>query len=155
MKIIFLDVDGVLNSYRNVIAQGGFPFPKSDQRAQNEMHKEENLDSLAVGMIRKLASEFDAKIVLHSTWRLFEDPIEFGKRWNLPIIAGTLPGDKRISIRKWIEDNPEISQFVVIDDEDMQINEKYQVKTDLMNGFDYYDYLSAKEILRTPEEGEI
>jgi hypothetical protein len=151
-KIIFLDVDGVLNSYRNVIADGGFPFPKGDARAQDPRHREENLDRLAVGMVRKLCQEFDAQIVLHSTWRMHTDPVAFGHRWNLPIIGCTDPRrSKPGSIRTWLADNPDVRNFIVIDDDDMQ-QPKRQIVTSIYEGFTYADYVKAQKKLSYADE---
>lgn len=152
MKIIFLDVDGVLNSYRNVIVDGGFPFPKGEQREQDPRHKEENLDRLAIGMVRKLCEEFDAKCVLHSTWRMHTDPVKFGERIGLPIIDGTDPQmSKPASIRRWLHQHPDVKNYVVFDDDDMQQPNR-QVITDVFEGLTYKDYVRAQKKLSYADE---
>jgi hypothetical protein len=146
-KIIFLDVDGVLNSYRNVVADGGFPFPKGSGRDQDPRHREENLDRLAIGMIRRLCAEFDAQIVLHSTWRMHTDAVEFGKRVNLPIIGATDPQRaKPVSIRTWLAENPDVKNYLVIDDDNME-QPKRQIVTDIFEGFTYKNYIAAQKKL--------
>lgn len=151
-KIIFLDVDGVLNSYRNVVADGGFPFPKVHPRAQEPRHAEENLDRLAVGMIRKLCIEFDAQIVLSSTWRMHVNAVEFGKRWDLPIIDCTdLQMSKPMSIKRWLAENPDVKNYVVLDDDDMRVGNR-QITTDLSEGFLYKDYVAAQKKLAMADE---
>lgn len=151
-KIIFLDVDGVLNSYRNVIADGGFPFPKGSKPEQAPQHREENLDRLAIGMIRRLCAEFDARIVLHSTWRMHTDALEFGQRVDLPIIGSTDPNvGKPRSIRDWLRENPDVKNFIVIDDDDMQ-QPKRQIVTSMFEGFQYRDYVAAQKKLSYADE---
>lgn len=156
-KIIFLDVDGVLNSYRNVVADGGFPFPKGHapqgrDPEQDPRHREENLDRLAIGMVRKLCEQFDAQVVLHSTWRMHTDPMEFGKRINLPIIDGTDPvRPKPASIRLWLRDNPDVKNYIVLDDDDMQVGNR-QIFTDIFEGFTYKNYVAAQKKLSYADE---
>lgn len=151
-KIIFLDVDGVLNSYRNVVADGGFPFPKTSPMSQKPQHREENLDRLAIGMVRKLCKEFDAVIVLSSTWRMHVDAVEFGKRWDLPIIDGTDPQtSKPQSIRRWLFENPDVKNYVVLDDDDMRVGNR-QIVTDIFEGFTYKNYVAAQKKLAMADE---
>lgn len=151
-RIIFLDVDGVLNSYRNVIADGGFPFPKGSSMEQDPRHKEENLDRLAIGMIRRLCKEFDAEIVLHSTWRMHTNAIEFGKRVDLPVIDATSPTrGKPASIRLWLQENPDVKNFIVIDDDNMD-QPKRQIFTSVYEGFTYADYVKAQKKLSYADE---
>ena len=57
MKIIFLDIDGVLNSKT---------YYKTVDRTKKDWNR---FNPLAVEMIRRLIEEFDASIVISSTWR--------------------------------------------------------------------------------------
>jgi hypothetical protein len=149
LKIIFLDVDGVLNSYRNVIAFGGFPFP--GRSGKDNPHAEENLDPIAIGMIRKLCKEFDAKIVLHSTWRTHVNPREFGEKYGLPIIDVTPTVSKSQSIKLWLrEKGQEVINYIIIDDDDMDDKHR-QVFTDIYEGFIYKDYIRAQKKLAQAE----
>lgn len=152
MKVIFLDVDGVLNSYRNVVADGGFPFPADGPADKDPRHHEANLDRLAVGMVRKLCKEFEASIVLHSTWRMHTDPVEFGKRWDLPIIGGTdAHTSKPASIKRWLRENPEVKNYIVIDDDDMSVGSR-QIVTSVFEGFSYENYIRAQKKLSYADE---
>src|SRR5579859_6485282 len=64
IKIIFLDIDGVLNSQR---------FYESEFRKHNEslMHDEygQIFDPLSSDLLNKLIRETKAKVVISSTWR--------------------------------------------------------------------------------------
>ncbi len=146
MKVIFLDVDGVLNSQRNVAAQGGYPFPKGTKVELDPRHREENLDALAVGMVRTACRRTRAVIVLHSTWRLHTDAVKFGERWDLPIIGSTPHDmDKPESIKAWLEAN-EVEKYVILDDVPMG-DRRHEVRTDENNGLLYEDYLRILEML--------
>lgn len=148
IKVIFLDVDGVLNSTRNVIADGGYPFPATMNAdgtgagrgdGKDPRHAESNLDRLAIGMIRKLCKEFDAVIVLSSTWRLHVDAIAFGKKYDLPIVDHTASCGKPESIKLYLHGHPEILNYIVIDDDQMNAGNR-QVWTSVEEGFLYEHY---------------
>lgn len=153
MKIIFLDVDGVLNSYRNVAAFDHYPHPGEPDvlHGQPNIMAESNLDRIAIGMIRAICKKTGAKIVLHSTWRIHVNPIEWGKKWNLPIIAGT-DGNvgKPQSIKIWLGETQRnveyVSHYAIIDDDDMDDRE-HQVTTGMTNGFLYEHYQKTLTLL--------
>ena len=67
-NIIFLDVDGVLNSHLYVEQY-------KDKRGEwlNLSQREQNLDPKAVKMLDQLCKDTNSKIVLSSTWRLGDD----------------------------------------------------------------------------------
>ncbi len=154
MKIIFLDVDGVLNSRRNVLAFGGFPWPNEPAVLPDgtpNSNAELYLDQIAIGMIRAICEKTGAKIVLHSTWRMHVNPIEWGKKWNLPIIAGTSGNvGKPQSIKIWLSETQRnveyVSHYAIIDDDDMDDHE-HQVTTGITNGFLYEHYQKTLTLL--------
>ena len=153
MKVIFLDIDGVLNSYRNALAYEAFPFPNEDDKINgaDNKYKESNLDPIAIGMVRRLCEKTGAKIVLHSTWRNHVNPEAFGRKYNLPIIAGTSGTmDKPESIRDWLDTTNRnvtvVQKYVIIDDDNMKDPEN-QVVTDMSNGFLSADYEKALQLL--------
>jgi len=142
VNVVFLDVDGVLNSYRNVIAHGRFPFPNEESEAE--------LDPIAIGMVRKLCEITDAVIVMHSTWREHVDPIEWGKKFNLPIV-GKVPNGRKSSRLPWfITDNrAKIKNLVVIDDDEMCCY-NHQVWTNISTGFMLEHYMVCLALLDGP-----
>lgn len=86
-NIIFLDFDGVLNSERSVVAY------RSD--LHNIGWQPEGLDEIAVRLVRTLAEEANASVVISSSWR-FHYPDEqlakflSSKGWpSCPIIGHT------------------------------------------------------------------
>ena len=139
MRVIFLDIDGVLNSGRTARAFQGSVLMRQ-------------LDPVAVGMLRNVVEKSGAEIVLSSTWRLSENWREetarclCGAGWPVdgrldsifldrtPKYLGinTVRGDE---IQKWLEDNPEYDDYIIIDDDsdmlesqmDRFINVDYQI----------------------------
>ena len=161
MNIIFLDVDGVLNSFRNIAAFGRFPFPGvlNNVPCQN-IGPESELDPIAIGMIRKLCELCNAKIVLHSMWRRHVNFDEFGKRHNLPIIDATSNSlEKHIGIFDWLCHADDVEKFAIIDDNpilsvqfhpssDVQAKLWLQMKdsfiqTNMHNGFTFLDFVNT------------
>ena len=125
MKIIFLDVDGVLNHSKTL---GWGIEPTGDV-----------LDQECVQRIIEICDLMDTQIVLSSTWRLSDSGcrlLRFTFRhrliaatpviWNVP---------RREEILAWLKDHPLVTRFVVIDDDvDAEIPGKPFVRTDFENG---------------------
>jgi len=89
MKIIFLDIDGVLNSekaYRN----GECNYVKWNWENGTEDHHQ-SFCSWSKELLNKLIDETDAKIVISSTWR--SSGIEFMRKvWELEGMHGEIIG---------------------------------------------------------------
>lgn len=107
MKILFLDVDGVLNT-------------KEDIKNNGPLYINPQLLSRLVSIIRATG----AMIVIHSTWRLNSNKsllLSYLKNVKLDQdIMGETPylGDKSKEIQKWLESNHDlkIEKFAILDD---------------------------------------
>lgn len=108
MKVIFLDIDGVLN----VIGQGW------DEYGQLfHPHLEDNL--------REVINKTSAKIVVSSTWRMSGLDImkEMWEKRNLPgevidITPNLKRGIRGEEIEQWLQGNKNITNYCIIDDND-------------------------------------
>ena len=126
MKIIFLDIDGVLNHeewYDKVVTSKIKPI-------------NQDLDPSSIGKINRIISLTDAKIVLSSSWRvdsncsttlyksgLFKDSIID----KTPYIRHDENHMRGFEIQKWLDETGyKISSYVIIDDDkdmlDSQMN---------------------------------
>ena len=150
MKLIFLDVDGVINSTRSAVAYGNFPSPPDGY------HRYSKFDDIAVRMIRRACKECDAQIVLSSTWRLCSDEefMAFRKTLKLPMGACTprLIGEKRgVEIKQWLDSHPQhnVEKYAIVDDDSDMLPEQINnfVKVDGRNGFSFGNYQRLVEIL--------
>lgn len=118
MKILFLDIDGVLNSQRffNTLPHG-FTTTRSD----------EILDPEAIDRLNKIIRETGAKIVVSSSWRIGLSLVELqillkdhgveGEVIGMtPSInkKGRVRGDE---IQAWLNDHLEVIDFVILDDD--------------------------------------
>jgi hypothetical protein len=108
MKVIFLDIDGVLN----VIEQG-----RDEYGQLFHPHLEDNL--------REVINKTDAKIVVSSTWRMSGLDImkEMWEKRNLPgevidITPNLKRGIRGEEIEQWLQGNKNITNYCIIDDND-------------------------------------
>jgi len=105
MKVIFLDIDGVLNCKRTHNPRK-FPYI---------------VDETLLARLLKLCETSGAEIVLSSTWRY--DPVGLlaAKHFGVPFID-VLPDLKhrprRDEIYAWLSLKPNVNRYVVVDDED-------------------------------------
>ncbi len=119
MKIIFLDIDGVLNS--------------KVYDAQRNWNEQTDIDETRLPLVKKIVNETGAKIVLSSTWREHWDRapencdedgvyiIETFAKFGLEIYDKTpdlgLSVDRPDEIKAWLNSTQEtIESFVIIDD---------------------------------------
>lgn len=140
MKIIFLDIDGVMKPARsyllegNIAANGGF-------------------DVLSVAAVNRICERCDAKIVFNTTWNMHTEPTieEIAKSEG---ITGEIIGKTKYprtegrleAIRTWIADSGlQVEKWVALDD--ATIAHKNAVLVDPRVGITVEDYINATDIL--------
>lgn len=143
MKVLFLDIDGVLNSLSSSIAFDGYPHDFS----QKGMAK---FDMVAVGLVRKLCEECDVSIVLSSTWRMYSPVSDAASALNLPIFDKTpvLNGIRGLEIKDWLDKHPEVTHYAILDDDSDMLSEQKEffVKTSFKDGMSIKNYSQLKRI---------
>ena len=153
MNIIFLDVDGVLNSERSFMA-GGERIKQYEIDQPNDPYWLKitmcTIDPVACDMINRLCKTCDAKIVVSSTHRKhFAD--NGNKLWAMKeyfrnlgvkpeyIIDWTenLSTPRGVEIQDWLERHPETSRYIIIDDSSDMLDHQmeYFVRCDGAVGF--------------------
>ena len=157
-KIIFLDIDGVLNSQNSFI--NNYEYDKLLQMVYDGsindivMSKMCDIDMDKLYMLIDICLLTNAKIVVSSGWkRLWCYPLIEEKLVSLGLpIVGETPsissGRRGDEIRKYLEDN-KVDDFVILDDEvfsDFYELENYLVKTCFYD--DGLDYDTAGEVFR-------
>jgi hypothetical protein len=110
MKVIFLDIDGVLNCEKT-------PNPRKFPYV---------VDKKLLARLQKLLERTGAKVVLSSSWRL--DPIGLfaAKHWRVPFmdVCPDMPKrSRRDEVLTWIAHHPNVSRYAIIDDEDDELDE--------------------------------
>lgn len=146
MKVLFLDIDGVLNSRRTVVATGGYPH-SFDGECRSRF------DWIAVRMIRVLCEKEDASIVLSSSWRHGTHAVhECANGLDLPIFDKTpaLPGVRGEEIQDWLNRHPEVTHYAIVDDNgDMLESQRdHFVQTDEAEGLSFADFKALQRILQ-------
>jgi hypothetical protein len=136
MNILFLDIDGVLNSSRTRMAFGDYPhgFLASDIGL---------FDYVAVGALRNLCRAGSIAIVLSSSWREDFDAASVAHALDLPVIDSTpihRGGSSRGGeIAAWLAAHPEVQRYCILDDGDdfLPAQQACFVRTDADEGLSY------------------
>ena len=143
MKVIFLDVDGVLNS-----AQDGYSI-----RLSTDSH---------LRLLQRITKETGVKIVRSSSWRIgfttaSKNLLARFKEYGLelmdctPELSGACRGDE---IRKWLEEfevENDVERFAILDDEaDMaEFTESNLIQTDTNVGLQKADAVRCIKLLNS------
>ena len=111
MKVIFLDIDGVLNSdeyfdkIKNLDIQG----------------IEQEIDIEKIKLLKKAINETGAKVVLSSSWRYTRNGQQLKEllsNYEIYVDSTPLIQNKRgLEIKKWLSEHQCIEDFVILDDE--------------------------------------
>ena len=105
MKVIFLDIDGVLNC----------------SKTHNPRNLPYVIDPKLLTRFERLLERTGAKVVLSSTWRYDPAGLFSAKRQGIPFIGVTpdMPHKpRRKEILAWLKGHPKVARYVVIDDDD-------------------------------------
>lgn len=155
MKIIFLDIDGVLNYTQWYV---------SDRNPGNLNGEEGDIDPLCAERINNICQVTDAKIVLSSDWRISWpyciDRLEKGGIKKGLIIDKTPEHmwnefvseeykSRGSEIDDWLSQHPECDRYVILDDR-KDFTEEQQpnfIHVNPMRGIDDTDVVFAIQIL--------
>ncbi len=144
MKVIFLDIDGVLNSdeyyekTRNLDIQG----------------IESEIDVSKIELLKKAIDITEAKVVLTSSWRYTKNALllkDLLRKYKINVDSTPYIDNKRgLEIKKWLLDNPNVEDYVIIDDEvfssyDEELMSKL-IKISNTNGHNFGPGLLPKDI---------
>lgn len=136
MRVLFLDVDGVLNSIKTKVATGGYP---------TELTHREQFDWMAIRLLQRLCNSSGVQVVLSSAWRLHYDYKDVAKAFDLPIIDRTpsLLGCRGNEIKHWLDNHVECTHYAILDDDpDMLPEQKTQfVQTSAYEGMTWADFV--------------
>lgn len=147
MKVVFLDVDGVLNSTAHLLSlkemapatseEEGTIFKVSPYLVRGYpkdvlLHDIRSVDSKAVALLNNLLERSGAKVVISSSWRhllplpamqgILEHHGFKGEPLGMtPLQVTPPPGCPEAlrghEIQAWLTEHPEIDRFVILDDD--------------------------------------
>lgn len=111
MKVLFLDIDGVLNSERTRVAFKGLPHDLTPEHLAM-------FDPVALNMIRGLCHRGDVSVVVSSAWRTTHSWDAIGRALGLPTMGRTpsLMGCRGEEIDAWLRERPEVDTWAILDD---------------------------------------
>ena len=140
MKVLFLDIDGVLNSevfYTKKSQWERYKRAEDSGYTRDERRALANIDKRAVSLLNYIVENTDAEIVISSTWR---------SDFNLPYIMrfvglkrpyyGITPYDKSrhrgTEIQTWLDDYGNNVKYVILDDDSDMLERQlpYFIKVD-------------------------
>jgi len=119
IKVLFLDVDGVVNSKRTV------------QRTSAGFIGIDPYLSFLVGKI--ILNVPDLKVVLSSTWRLWDESTDevskrvaplYGKTPHMPIPGGAEECERGKEIKAWLDEHTEVVEYAILDDDSDMLPEQ-------------------------------
>lgn len=144
MDVIFLDIDGVMVSYRSVRLAQLVPF-----------RQQVFLSLTALRALRRLVKKTGAKIVIISSWRGCGEPYEWFKRHlarnGTPVYSETewledREHDRSDEIFQWLQTHP-TEHYVVLDDNNRFANRlsvrSHWIPVDAMKGLRMDDVKKA------------
>lgn len=113
LRVLFLDIDGVLNSHRSCLALGGISHDASPFGLTQ-------FDPVALAMLQGLCRGAGLSVVLSSSWRILNDWRVLGPQLGLPMIGATprLAGARGNEIAAWLLDHPDpVEAYAIVDDD--------------------------------------
>lgn len=141
IKVLFLDIDGVLNSTKTAVAFGGYP---------HELNQLGAFDIAAIRLLQRLCDSAGVQIVLSSAWRTTHAFKDVGEAFGLPIIDRTpsLLGQRGTEIAAWLARHPEVERYAIVDDDSDMLPEQmpYFVQTDHHEGLTWGSYVKLCEV---------
>lgn len=146
MKVIFLDIDGVLNSDEYI--------DKIKKLNVNTIKRKVSVNKIS--LLKKAVDATGARVVLTSSWRYRRDGTLLKSLLSkYGILADSTPflDNKRgLEINKYLSDNPLVDRYVILDDEifDSYDEEliKHLIKISDKNGLGFGEGLVPKDVDR-------
>jgi HAD domain in Swiss Army Knife RNA repair proteins len=163
VRVIFLDIDGVLNSEAFLLTLDAQHRGLGPHEGCECYRLERQIDHRAVARLNHLITETAAKIVISSSWRRLLDPPELRRVLGDHGLVGEIIGETpnlsedpalyRIrrghEIDAWLRDHPEVDCFVILDDGgDMAMHMNRLVQTDAQEGLRDEDVDLAIRVMR-------
>lgn len=102
MKVLFLDVDGVLNS-----------------RNTTNFHELYPIDSYMAFLIGRIQLQTGCEVVLSSSWRNHPEGVQNVSKRVVELLDKTpyLDGIRGDEVQAWLDKHPEVDKYAILDDD--------------------------------------
>ena len=151
MKVIFLDIDGILNSDTYMEKQ----LDNSSEGIESE------IDPATLILLKKAVDTTGAKIILSSSWRIMRKYNELEKflmKFGISLSGKTpyVDGKRGLEIKQYLSENENIEQYLILDDEIFEsfdeelVNHLILTKSD-QNYYGFSEGLTEKHIKQIVE----
>lgn len=145
MKVIFLDIDGVLCCARSSVANGGYP-------AAGNPVSWGKFDDVAIKLLQEAIRKTGAIIVLSSSWRSTANLAALQWRLGIRIESVTRDGTevepRGAQIHDWLIRHPDVESYAILDDDEDMLQDQIPrlCLTSKRNGFliGHYEELLEK-----------
>ena len=110
MKVLFLDVDGVLNNAETIERSWGFS----------------GIDPRLASLVKRIRSNTGCKVVLSSSWTLVKSGQEQVEQ-HVGRCVDVTPmrlGSRGHEINAWLRAHPEVQRYAILDDDDDMLPEQ-------------------------------
>lgn len=153
MKVVFLDLDGVLNSEGSFLYEDRRRKQFKEQGLKGPVHR--TLCNVCTSNFQMVLDTYpEVKVVISSSWR-----IKFSLDWLKEKVASygidssrvidmtpnlfttTLNDNRGMEIAQWLSEHPEVKHYIIIDDDD----------DDFMDGLSYHH--GHERVVHTSWEG--
>ena len=124
MKVLFLDIDGVVNS-------------RATTSFRNNLYP---IDPHMAFMVGKIQLDTGCQVVLSSSWRHHPDGIKAVENSIVPVYDKTPMleslGVRGHEIQAWLDEHPEVTRYAILDDDSDMLPEQMPnfFKTTFQNG---------------------
>lgn len=122
MKVLFLDIDGVVNKQESFDrTKNPGPYP---------------VDSYCAFLVGRIQIHTDCSVVLSSSWRHSKEGIEKVKESIVQIIDITpdMSGIRGDEVKAWLDKHPEVTKYAILDDDSDFYPEQPLFKTTFKEG---------------------
>lgn len=138
-SVLFLDIDGVLNSHHFL-----YTLPRRADYSERRGNEWMEIDPTAVARLNTILARTGAKIVVSSSWRhgrtvewLQETLVKAGFVGEvIDVTADYITGRRGDEIQDWLYEHPEVTHSVAVDDDadDSDYMKANLVKTSFKTG---------------------
>lgn len=135
MKIIFLDIDGVLNYQAYLVNHS----------------QTDNIDPNKIAILKELIAQTNSNIVITSSWRISQNMYKklkcIFKNYDIKIYDQTinLHGQRGMEIKQYLQKHINISNFVILDDDIFSDYDSYLISHLVKTSF-YQNGLTKEHI---------